>query len=252
MSGGCPFVHIEEPRLETDLGYRAQYICKFVEFDAEDVKTMNALAPVLAPLVPTVVDAVYTKLFSFDVTKSVFLKRNEGFQGRLDADLAHLSQNSEQIKFRKDMLSKYLVRVVTGNYDTAMISYLDWVGKIHTDKAGAKTINVDYIHCGLLMGYVENVLLGAVLGAGLDAETTKRAVIAINKVLWIQNDLFVRHYLPTAEEKAILAHCRSNSSSSSSSCCPVSKSCCAFSMQNISALVGGIALGLGLAKAFSR
>jgi hypothetical protein len=40
-----------------------------VGFGAADIAAINSSAPVLAPLVETVVGAVYDKLFSFDVTK---------------------------------------------------------------------------------------------------------------------------------------------------------------------------------------
>lgn len=48
---------------------------------AEDIEAIKAVADQMRPLVPVVVDAVYTKLFTFDITKKHFLPKNEGFDG---------------------------------------------------------------------------------------------------------------------------------------------------------------------------
>ena len=83
---------------------------------------------------------MYQKLFSFDITKAVFLKRNEGFKGAdLPDDLSHLTLDSSQIKFRKEFLGKYLVKLVTAKYDDNFINYLDWVGRIHTNTPEKKS-----------------------------------------------------------------------------------------------------------------
>ncbi len=100
----------------------------FADFGAADIAALKASAPLVAPLVPVIVDAVYTKLFAFDVTKKIFLKRNEGFAGSMAASLEALDdKKDEQIKYRKDMLSKYLVKLVTADYDDKFVAYLDWV-----------------------------------------------------------------------------------------------------------------------------
>ncbi len=52
------------------------------------------------------------------------------------------------------------------------------------------------MHMGLLLGYVEEIFVGAVLGMDqLDVPMKKAVLSAWNKVLWIQNDLFARHYV---------------------------------------------------------
>ena len=99
--------HVEAQRLYTDPVYRFEYLSKFAGFGQEDIDAIHNAAPAVAPLVDTIVDAVYEKLFSFDSTKAVFLKRNEGFQGCVADDLNALTTENEQIKFRKDFLGKY-------------------------------------------------------------------------------------------------------------------------------------------------
>ena len=186
--------HIDEVRLERDLGYRFGYLADFVGFNAQDDEVIHAAASYLAPLVPQLVDAVYVKLFQYDATKRHFVPRQAGYEGQVPQDLAALSLDHPQIQFRKAHLANYLKRLVTSVYDQKMVAYLDFVGKMHTPKAGSKDINVPLVQMNALMGFVSDALLATILGLDLDAATKTNAVRAFNKLLWLQNDLIVRHY----------------------------------------------------------
>jgi len=192
--------HISREKLYTDLQYRFDYVSKFVNFGKEDIEAIKASAPLVAPLVSTIVDAVYVKLFSFDITKEIFLKRGNGFDGSLEDNLASLKLDGDQVRFRKDMLTKYLTKLVTAEYNESFIKYLDFVGKIHTSKAGSKAISVEYIHVNALLGYVEDIVLDALLSAQINDDVKKRTIRAFNKLLWIQNDLFARNYVTDGQD----------------------------------------------------
>lgn len=144
--------HIDEQRLEQDLGYRFGYLAEFMEFGPDDIECIKASAEWLGPLLPSIVDAVYVKLFSFDATKRHFVARQTGYEGELPRSIDDLSLDHEQIQFRKHHLGKYLARLVTGAYDPRMVSYLDFVGKMHTPKAGSKDLNVPLVQMNALMG----------------------------------------------------------------------------------------------------
>jgi len=188
---------IDEARLESDLSYRFQYLCEFIGMSEADIAAIHGAAGKLAPLVPSLVDAVYAKLHSYDATWRHFLPRQHGYMGPVPTTLSELTPDHEQIKFRKEHLSRYLVSLVTRPYDHKMVEYLDMVGKIHTDKAGSQEIFVPLVQMDALMGFVADALLATVLGLGLDRETEVRTLRAFNKLLWIQNDLIVRHYAST-------------------------------------------------------
>lgn len=101
----------------------------------------------------------------------------------------------QQIAFRKDMLSKYIVDLVTGNYDEKMVKRLDKIAASHTRHSNKRSeIEVDYVHINALMGYVSGLVIGALCDRGGDAAATKAAVLAFNKLFWIQNDLFAQYY----------------------------------------------------------
>lgn len=186
--------HIDEPRLEADLAYRFQYLAEFVGFGPDDVAAVHAAAPWLAPLVPSLVDAVYDKLHAYDATWRHFLPRQHGYAGDVPADLAHLGMDHPQIAFRKQHLGRYLVNLVTKPYDGKMAAYLDMVGKMHTRKAGSPDLDVPLVQMNALMGFVADALTATVLGLGLPRAAEVKTLRAFGKLLWVQNDLITRHY----------------------------------------------------------
>ncbi|KAF5318916.1 hypothetical protein D9611_013656 [Ephemerocybe angulata] len=190
-----------------DFQQRIGYLREFIGFSSEDAEALHAAKPVVAPLVPVVVDAVYEKLLSFSVTAKAFVPRQTGYQGTAPTRLGDLSQEHPQIKFRKDFLARYLVKLVTMDYnDLSSWEYLDKVGLMHTGNAGfahrekKPPLRVEYMHCAILLGYVEDILVNAVLTHPDLDDATKTAVLrAFNKIVWIQNDLFARHYIAEAD-----------------------------------------------------
>ncbi len=197
--------HIDEDRLETDLAYRFAYLAEFMGFDAQDIAAVHGAAAHLAPLVPTLVDAVYDKLFTYDATKRHFVPRQHGYTGDVPENLDSLTQDHEMIKFRKNHLARYLAALVTKPYDQKMVDYLDMVGKIHTPKAGSKELDVPLVQMNALMGFVSDALLATIASLGLEPEATVRAARAFNKLLWLQNDLITRHYQDARQYAAVPA-----------------------------------------------
>lgn len=192
--------HIDEKSLETNLDYRVAYLSEFSGFTEEDVATIHGAAGLLAPAVPGLVDAVYVKLFQQDATLRHFLPRNEGFSGAVPQALQELDLNHPQIHHRKQHLANYLVRLVTGEYGAKMNAYLDMVGKIHTAGAGNQEIVVPLVQMNALMGFVSDALIATVMAAEAPLETRLKLCRALNKLLWIQNDLISRHYVSPGEE----------------------------------------------------
>jgi hypothetical protein len=197
--------HIDEARLEVDLGYRFGYVAEFVGFGPADVAAVHAAAPHLAPLVPALVDAVYDKLHAYDATWRHFLPRQFGYEGAVPAALDQLTMDHPQIAFRKQHLGRYLANLVTRPYDGKMLEYLDMVGKMHTPKAGSKDLDVPLVQMNALMGFVSDALTATVLGLGLPREAEVRTLRAFNKLLWVQNDLITRHYQATRAAKPAAA-----------------------------------------------
>jgi hypothetical protein len=185
---------IDEQKLESDLGYRFNYLTEFVGFGAADINIILGSAPLLAPLVPTLVDAIYAKLHGYDCTWRHFVPRQSGYDGQAPTSVADLTLDHPQIQFRKQHLARYLERLVTGPYDEKMVQYLDAVGKMHTSKLGSNEIQVPLVQMNALMGFVADAVNTVLLATSLPDETKTAAIRAFNKLLWIQNDLINRHY----------------------------------------------------------
>jgi hypothetical protein len=95
--------HISASSLE-DLPSRISYLSSFLNLTEEDGEALLAAKPLVAPLVPTVLDLVYTKLLSYDITASKFVPKNSGFEGKTVDSVQDLTLESDIIKFRKDFL----------------------------------------------------------------------------------------------------------------------------------------------------
>ncbi|KAI9876703.1 MAG: hypothetical protein M1830_005909 [Pleopsidium flavum] len=198
-------MHEISPSSLNSLSSRVSYLKSFLSFTSEDGAALQASAPLVGPLVPTILDAVYTKLLSYDITAKAFVPRQPGYQGDVPKKVLDLNLNHPQIVHRKDFLKRYLVKLVSNDDwsdDSKFWEYLDTVGIMHTGVPGFKhrekrpELRVEYIHMGLLLGYVEDVVVEAVLGMdAIDSKTKEKVTRAFNKLLWIQNDLFARHYV---------------------------------------------------------
>lgn len=185
---------INEARLESDLQYRFAYLSDFMEFGADEISAIHGAAPLLAPLVSGLVDAVYVKLFGYSSTKRHFVPRQYGYEGAVPQSMETLTADHEMIQFRKQHLGRYLAALVTREYDGKMVEYLDMVGKMHTPAAGSAELDVPLVEMNALMGFVSDALMNTILSLGLDRETERRTLRAFNKLLWLQNDLINRHY----------------------------------------------------------
>jgi len=149
------------PESLDNLSSRVAYTRDFINFTEADAATLHTAKPYLAPLIPSVVDAVYTKLFDFNITAQSFIPRQTGYTGETPTSLEDLTLDHPQIIFRKDFLSGYIVKLVTMDYsDIKSWEYLDKVGRMHTgvEDSGFKHrekkpgLHVDYVHCALLFG----------------------------------------------------------------------------------------------------
>jgi hypothetical protein len=185
---------IDEKRLETDLEYRFGYLTEFMGLGADDVAAIHGAAAHLAPLVPSLVDAVYDKLHSYSSTWRHFVPRQHGYEGPVAESLEALTMDHPTIAFRKQHLGRYLVALVTKPYDGKMVQYLDMVGKMHTPAAGSKELDVPLVQMNALMGFVADALTATILSLGLERSVEVRTLRAFTKLLWVQNDLIVRHY----------------------------------------------------------
>jgi hypothetical protein len=95
--------HISVESLE-DLPSRIAYLSSFLNLTAEDGEALLASAPLIAPLVPSILEVVYRKLLSFDITAQAFVPKNTDFEGEtvksVGADPMHLLPTKAMLRSR--------------------------------------------------------------------------------------------------------------------------------------------------------
>lgn len=69
--------------------------------------------------------------------------------------------------------------------------YMDKVGMMHVGQGRKHPLHIEYVHMGVLLGFVQDVMVEAILShPRLTLQLKIRVVKAIGKVLWIQNGKF--------------------------------------------------------------
>lgn len=185
---------IDEPRLETDLAYRFEYLAEFIGFDSGDAAAILSVAPYLGPLIPQIVDGTYEKLLAYNATARHFVPRQAGYDGPTPGELENITSNHPQIQFRKEHLQRYFLQILGRNCDARLVPYLEMVGKIHTPRAGNSDIDVPLVQMNALMGFVSDALTNVIASLPIDPQSMLQTQRAFNKLLWIQNDFITRQY----------------------------------------------------------
>lgn len=74
---------------------------------------------------------------------------------------------------------------------------------MHSGQSRQLPLNIEYIHLGVCLGYIQDIWIEAMLSHPHLSLRRKIALVrAVNKILWIQNDLFARYHSSDGEEFA--------------------------------------------------
>ena len=146
------------------------------------------------------VNIVYKKLLQYDITARAFETRSTSYEGPVDPNL---SETSPQIMHRKMFLRGYLNKLCSDPSKMEFWEYLDKVGMMHVGQGRAHPLHVEYVHIGATLSFVQDILTEAILSHPKMRMDRKIGLVkAISKVIWIQNDLFARHYITPAKVEA--------------------------------------------------
>ncbi|KAK1757328.1 Protoglobin-domain-containing protein [Echria macrotheca] len=149
-------------------------------------------------LIPAVVNIVYKKLLQYDITARAFTTRSTAFEGPMDEIP---DEESPQIIHRKMFLRAYLKKLCSDPTQMEFWEYLDKVGMMHTGLGRTHPLHIEYIHIGAGLAVIQDVLNEAILSHPRLPLPRKIALVkALNKVIWIQNDLFTKWYVHDGEE----------------------------------------------------
>lgn len=74
---------------------------------------------------------------------------------------------------------------------------------MHSGQVRRSPLNIEYIHLGACLGYIQDIWIEAMMSHPHLSLRRKIALVrAVNKILWIQNDLFARYHSIDGEEFA--------------------------------------------------
>lgn len=164
------------------------------------MEALTTGAKYIKALIPAVVNIVYKKLLQYDITARAFETRSTSYEGPVDTNL---NENSPQILYRKMFLRGYLTKLCSDPSKMEFWEYLDKVGMMHVGQGRAHPLHVEYVHIGVTLSFVQDILTEAVLShPRLKMERKIALVKALCKVIWIQNDLFAKWYVRDGEEFA--------------------------------------------------
>ncbi|KAF7853837.1 uncharacterized protein EAF02_011827 [Botrytis sinoallii] len=193
-------LHIDRKELYTDLETRIHYLHSFLDFSSRDIEALIYGSKYIKQLIPAVVNIVYRKLLQYDITSRAFTSRSTSYEGPLD-ELP--DENSPQILHRKMFLRGYLQKLCSDPSQMEFWEYLDKVGMMHVGRGRKHPLHVEYVHIGVCLGFVQDIIFEAVLSHPKLRMEKKIAIVkAIGKVLWIQNDLFAKWYVRDGDEFA--------------------------------------------------
>lgn len=84
---------------------------------------------------------------------------------------------------------------------TELWAYLDKVGMMHVGLGRAHPLHVEYVHLGLTLGFIHDILVEAILSHPKLALPRKTAFLkALGKVIWIQNDLLAKWHVRDGDD----------------------------------------------------
>ncbi|OOF95559.1 hypothetical protein ASPCADRAFT_208043 [Aspergillus carbonarius ITEM 5010] len=190
--------HVDRKALYTDLEARIDYLQRFLDFNADDIAALVRGAKYVKALAPTVVDKVYAKLLETDITARVFRTRNTAVEEEPDD---YPSIDSPTVQRRRQFLRWYMTKLCSDPTKPEFWRYLNQVGRMHYGKERLHSLNVEYIHIGACLGFIQDIVLEAVLTFEKLSLPFRLALVrALGKVIWIQNDLFARWRLRDGEE----------------------------------------------------
>ncbi|KKK22756.1 hypothetical protein P175DRAFT_0492865 [Aspergillus ochraceoroseus IBT 24754] len=197
---GRPMKHVDRKSLYTRLETRINYLKDFLDFTSSDAEALAWGSKYIKTLIPAVVNLVYRKLLETDITARAFHTRDTSVETPVE-DFFH--EDSPQIQRRKMFLRWYLTKICSDPTHMDFWRYLNKVGLMHVAQERLHKLNIEYVHMGACLGYIQDVFTEALLSHPTLSITRKTALIrAISKIIWIQNDLIAKWRIRDGEEYA--------------------------------------------------
>ncbi|KAJ5586940.1 uncharacterized protein N7459_002705 [Penicillium hispanicum] len=201
LGSGFEPKHVDRKSIYVHLEDRIKYLQDFLEWSSADVEALQNGTKYLKQLIPAVVNLVYKKILQYDITSRAFHTRTTTDEKEVEDD--YLTEETPQIKRRKMFLRWYLIRLCQDPTSMEFWKYLNKVGMMHSGQERMHALNIEYVHIGACLGYIQDIFVEALMSHPQISLRRKIALVrAINKIIWIQNDLFSKWRIRDGEEYA--------------------------------------------------
>lgn len=186
---------VDEAALETDVEYRFRYVRNFVGLTASDVEAVRASSHLLREKMPQLADSLLTKLLETDETMRFFVPTDEARNARRSDSSQKLTLDHPRLLQIRQNVIQFLDQLVSGQYDEPTFAFeLDKIGASHAraDRADAK---VPIMQINAMMGFLSDRLMAKARSLGLPHDREIALITALQKLIWIQMNMMVRHYV---------------------------------------------------------
>lgn len=170
---------------KSDPSKRMRFMMEFVGFTDADQRALLDSVPVLGPVLPGLLDAIYNHLLGREDTKKIFL----GPRGEVDPSY---------IALRKEHLTQWVLRTAGVSGDPASFpAYIQETGRRHTGVAGEPSRVVPPRYMVGLAAFVQTALWNALFDALPDKpREVQRFGQAWSKMLMVQLEMFLKVMAP--------------------------------------------------------
>jgi len=170
---------------KSDPSKRMRFMMEFVGFTDADQRALLDSVPVLGPVLPSLLDAIYNHLLSHDDTRRVFL----GQRGEVDPNY---------IALRKEHLTQWVLRTAgVAGEPGSLPAYIMETGRRHTGVAGEPNRVVPPRFMVGLAAFVQGALWNALFDALPDKPSeVRRFGQAWGKMLMVQLEMFLKVMAP--------------------------------------------------------
>lgn len=167
---------------------RFMFLAEFCRFGDDDWEALDESLPFLAPELPELLDRLYSHLLAYDDTRRLFL----GARGELDPSY---------IELRKEHMTEWIMASMSLRDPEEFASYVMRVGRRHRGASGQRERAVPPRYMVALMSFIQTEVT-TVLFATMsdDVHRLQRAVLAWNKILLIQLEMFLKALAPSWPE----------------------------------------------------
>ena len=173
----------------SDAGQYFRYMSEFVGFTPDDADAIKETSLIIEKYIPEIVGRFYSQLLSYPPTRKIFLKKD----GTLDQDYLQL---------RMHHLTNFWRRTAAGLYDDDYASFVDYVGRAHTNRGADPKIYIPERYVIGQVGLVQHAISEALHKElhDVDPELEVRASRAWNLLMMVILEMLARAY---SDERAV-------------------------------------------------